>query len=67
MATVMTVHGLCVDCEQEVIGGEGVVVDATGQVWHTDCRRVYLRKNRQPQQETVKRGPGRPRKTEEQA
>lgn len=54
------VHGLCADCDQPVEGGQGVTVDAEGAYWHTDCRRVFLRKN----QGEVKRGPGRPRKTE---
>jgi hypothetical protein len=63
MATEVNVHGLCADCGQEVIGGTGVVVDPEGNVWHRDCRRVFLRKQRQA--EEPKRGPGRPRKVEE--
>lgn len=53
-------HGLCADCEQPVMSGQGVVVDADQNVWHSDCRKVFLRKNAAPAVE--KRGPGRPRK-----
>lgn len=56
-------HGSCVDCEQPVMSGQGVTVDADQQVWHTDCRKVFLRKQRTAtEQEPAKRGPGRPRK-----
>lgn len=60
-----SVHGICPDCNQPVLGGEGVTVDPAGQAWHADCRRVHNRKAAGG--DTAKRGPGRPRKVEVEA
>lgn len=64
------VLGTCHACDEPIVGGDGIHIDADSRKWHPECHAAEVRQrskntNTSEAPDAPRRGPGRPRKNPE--